>query len=98
LHIFTSLLVFTGVAQGQWIINEGLTRWAVVRTFAGAITAVSLNLLLLPRLGLVGAPLALLGGQLAIVVAVPALVPALRPMLQLHWQALRHPRRAAGVM
>jgi PST family polysaccharide transporter len=98
LHIFTSLLVFTGVAQGQWIINEGLTRWAVVRTFAGAITAVGLNLLLLPRLGLIGAPLALLGGQLAIVVAVPALVPALRPMLHLHWRALRHPRRAADVM
>ena len=88
LHIFTAIFVFAGVAQGQWLINERLATLMLPRMIGAAITTVSLNLLLLPRLGLIGAPLALLGGQLVAVVIFPLLTPRMRPLLKLQWQAL----------
>jgi polysaccharide transporter, PST family len=87
LHVFACVLVFQAVAQAQWMINEGQQRWLLARTITGAIVAVGLNLLLIPRLGLIGAPLALLGGQLAVMLF-PALTPTLRPVLRLQLKAL----------
>ena len=58
IHIWASLFVFLGVAQGPWNINEGLTQLTLLRTFVGAVANVILNLLLIPKNGAVGAAIA----------------------------------------
>ena len=54
-HIWASVFVFLGVARGQYLVNEGLTRFYLTATGAGALLNVGLNLLLIPRAGPVGA-------------------------------------------
>lgn len=44
-----------GVVRGQFCVNEGLTRFHLLATSAGAVCNVLLNLLLIPRYGAVGA-------------------------------------------
>ena len=55
IHAFSNVFVFLGVAQSLWIVAESKGSLALARTFAGAVVAVALNLLLIPRLGAVGA-------------------------------------------
>ena len=54
-HIWACLFVFLGVARGQWLVNEGLTRFYLGATLAGAGANVLLNLVLIPRWGPLGA-------------------------------------------
>ncbi len=54
-HIWSSVFVFLGVARGQWLVNEGLQRFYLASTVAGAVLNVLLNLLLIPRWGGLGA-------------------------------------------
>jgi len=54
-HIWSSVFVFIGVARGQWLVNEGLQKFYLAATLAGAGANVMLNLVLIPRLGGLGA-------------------------------------------
>lgn len=54
-HIWASLFVFIGVARSQWLVNEGLSRFYLVCTVAGAIVNIGLNVVLIPRWGAQGA-------------------------------------------
>lgn len=54
-HIWACVFVFLGVARGQWLVNEGLTRFYLAATLAGAVANVLLNLVLIPRWGPLGA-------------------------------------------
>lgn len=54
-HVWSSVFVFLGVARGQWLVNEGLQRFYLAATTAGAVTNVALNLVLIPRWGGLGA-------------------------------------------
>ncbi|MBL9214670.1 MAG: flippase [Opitutaceae bacterium] len=62
-HIWSSVFVFLGVARGQFLVNEGHTRFYLCATLAGLLTNVGLNLALIPRHGAAGAALATLAGQ-----------------------------------
>jgi PST family polysaccharide transporter len=54
-HIWACVFVFLGVARGQWLVNEGLTKFYLGATLAGAGANVLLNLMLIPRWGPLGA-------------------------------------------
>ncbi len=54
-HIWSSVFVFLGVARGQWLVNEGLQRFYLVTTAAGAVVNILLNIVAIPRWGGVGA-------------------------------------------
>ena len=54
-HIWSSVFVFLGVARGQWLVNEGLQRFYLMATCAGAGVNVALNLVFIPRWGGLGA-------------------------------------------
>lgn len=58
LHIWSSVFVFLGVARGQFLVNEGLTRFYLGATLAGAGLNIALNLWLIPTHGAVGAAVA----------------------------------------
>nr|WP_237702471.1 flippase [Opitutus terrae] len=58
LHVWSSVFVFLGVARGQFLVNEGHTRFYLAATVAGLLINVVLNLVLIPRAGAVGAAVA----------------------------------------
>ena len=54
-HIWSSVFVFIGVARGQWLVNEGLQKFYLAATAAGAVVNVGLNFVFIPRWGGLGA-------------------------------------------
>jgi len=54
-HIWASIFVFLGVARGQWLVNEGLQKFYLVSTCAGAAVNIGLNLVFIPLWGGLGA-------------------------------------------
>ncbi|GHY39508.1 flippase [Vibrio fluvialis] len=63
IYVFTNIFVCHGVALGFWVINENKGKISLIRTFIGALFLVLINLLLIPRLGLVGAAISALSAQ-----------------------------------
>lgn len=63
IHIWASLFVFLGVAQGPWDLAENLTRLALFRISSGAVINVVLNIFLIPAYGAVGAAVATVVSQ-----------------------------------
>jgi O-antigen/teichoic acid export membrane protein len=62
-HGWTLVWAASGVARGQFCVNEGLTRLHLIATAAGALLNVLMNLLLIPRYGGVGAAWATFAAQ-----------------------------------
>ncbi len=62
-HIWSSVFVFLGVARGQWLVNEGLQRFYLAATLAGAALNIGLNFLVIPRWGPLGAAAATVVSQ-----------------------------------
>jgi PST family polysaccharide transporter len=62
-HAWANLFVFIGVARGQFLVNEGLTGFYLAATAAGALTNIVLNLILIPRIGAIGAATATVVSQ-----------------------------------
>ncbi|MCD6197931.1 MAG: flippase [Deltaproteobacteria bacterium] len=58
IHIWAGVFVFLGVANGRWIIAENLQYIATIRSTAGAMVNVVLNILLIPNYGINGAAIA----------------------------------------
>jgi len=63
LHVWSVVFVFLGVARGQFLVNEGYTRFYLAATGAGLFVNVVLNWILIPRHGAWGAALATVIGQ-----------------------------------
>lgn len=62
-HIWASLFVFYGIAQGPWDLTENLTRLAMARMLGGATANIALNLVLIPVYGALGAAIATVASQ-----------------------------------
>lgn len=58
IHVWGSVFVFLGVASGQFLIAEGFNKLTFVRTGVGAIINIILNLLLIPKMGMMGTAVA----------------------------------------
>ena len=58
IHIWAALFVFLGVATSPWVANEGLARYRLYCTAAGAALNIFLNYLLIPGYGALGCALA----------------------------------------
>jgi len=57
-HVWGCAFVFLGVASGQYLIAENLGRLSFIRTGLGALTNIILNLILIPKLGMMGTAIA----------------------------------------
>lgn len=55
IHVWASIFVFLGVASGKWFIAENLQKVTLINTSVGAILNVTLNFILMPKFGLLGA-------------------------------------------
>ncbi|MES2108264.1 MAG: flippase [Bacteroidota bacterium] len=60
IHIWSGVFVFLGAASSQYLIAENFSKLTFVRTGFGAIVNIALNLVLIPRMGMMGAAIATL--------------------------------------
>ena len=58
LHVWASIFVFLGCAQSPWDISKSQLKLSLVRTSAGAVINVVMNLYLIPRYSAMGAAVA----------------------------------------
>ena len=61
-HIWTTVFAFLGIGVTPWILNEGCMRLAMWRSITAMVTDVTLNLILIPKWGVVGAAVSALAG------------------------------------
>lgn len=59
-HVWAGIFVFLGTASSQFLIAEGLTKLSMVRTGVGAAVNIALNIVWIPKYGIMGAALATL--------------------------------------
>jgi O-antigen/teichoic acid export membrane protein len=60
IYIWAGVAVFLGVASGQYLINENLTKLTFLRTSVGMVLNVILNFVLIPIYGIIGSAVATL--------------------------------------
>jgi O-antigen/teichoic acid export membrane protein len=60
IYIWAGAAVFLGVASSQYLVTENLTKISLFRTSLGMIVNVILNILLIPKYGIVGSSVATL--------------------------------------
>ena len=59
-HVWAGIFVFLGSASGQYLIAEGYTKLSMARTAMGALINILLNMIWIPKYGIMGAALATL--------------------------------------
>lgn len=89
IHAWAGVLVSLGVCGTLWLTNAGYLKYSMYQTLIGAAVNVALNLVMIPRLGAVGAALASVAGQFASVVLTTAALPKTRQLFRLQLTALR---------
>jgi O-antigen/teichoic acid export membrane protein len=55
IYIWTGPFVFLGVARSQWVLSENRTKIPIITSTMGAISGIILYLLLIPKIGGIGA-------------------------------------------
>ena len=60
IYIWTNVFVFLGVASGKYLLAENYVKILLYTTFAGMISNVILNIILIPKYGIYGAAVAAL--------------------------------------
>lgn len=93
-HVWASVFVFLGVARGQWLVNEGLQKFYLTATVAGAVANVLLNLVFIPRWGGLGAAWATVASYALAAWLASYFHPAVRPTAAMQTRALLIPFRA----
>jgi PST family polysaccharide transporter len=96
-HIWASLFVFYGVAQGPWDLTENLTRLAMVRIVIGATVNILLNLWLIPLYGPIGAAVATVVSQALAAVFLNLLHKKTRPIFYCQIKSLLFVRYLRGL-
>ena len=96
IHLFACLFVFLGVARGQYLLNEGFTKFVFVSTTLGALANVGLNLWLIPAHGAPGAAVATVASQALSTLVSSFLWAPTRANGWLQLRALALPFRAIG--
>ena len=88
IHTWAGVVVSLGVCGNLWLVNEGYLKFTMYQTMVGAAVNVALNLVMIPRLGIVGAALASCAGQLVSVVVTVAVLPKTRRLFRLQLASL----------
>lgn len=87
IHVWSNVLVFLGVASGRWLILEGYAGQYLARTLAGVVANIGLNFALIPRMGAVGAAIAIVLAQVVVVFLADIAFPSSWPMLRMKLRA-----------
>lgn len=83
LHSWIFVLVSLNCCSSQWFLDKGYFHCNMYQTLVGAAVNITLNLVLIPTLGIIGAATASFAGQLASVLFMTAVIPKTRPLFRL---------------
>ena len=64
INIWTGVFVFLGLASTSWLVAENLQFISLIRSIAGALLNILMNLILIPVIGILGAAIATLCSQI----------------------------------
>jgi polysaccharide transporter, PST family len=87
-HIWGVLFMNVGGVHNLWVIHEGRTRYTILSTTIGAAVNIGLNIVLIPRLGALGAAIATVVSYATIFVVVALLYRPTRPLGRMILKAL----------
>jgi len=90
-YVWSLVFIFLGVARGAYLMNERLTRLALLFSLVGLVVNILCNFLFIPRFGVMGAAIATVASQLGSAFLVSFLVPATRQIACLQGLALLSP-------
>jgi O-antigen/teichoic acid export membrane protein len=88
LHVWTGVFVSLGVASSNSFLAENLQKFGLWKAIAGAIINIVLNLLLIPKLGIIGAAFSTLVCQMCASVFFNALYKKSRPIFKMQMNAI----------
>lgn len=88
LQVWAGIFVASGVVANKWYIVEGYQKYTMYPTSVGALLNVVLNLLLIPKYGIVGSAVATLVAQMVASVLFNALIPKTRKIFLLQMKAI----------
>ncbi|GAB3329542.1 flippase [Larkinella ripae] len=80
IHIWAGVFVFMGVGSSYWFILHNKPRILLIRTIAGAVVNILLNLILIPRYGAIGTSIATLVAQLTTAYLIHYFISQTRPI------------------
>lgn len=83
IHGWAGIFVAVGVFASGWFVNRGLLRYSMYQTFAGAVCNISLNLILIPRFGGIGAAIATVVSQMVSTVLLNAVFRECRELFRI---------------
>jgi O-antigen/teichoic acid export membrane protein len=96
IHTWAGALVCFGVCGQLWLTNEGYLKYSMYQTVFGAAVNIALNLVVIPRFGIIGAAVASCAGQFASTVLMIGLIPKTRHLFALQMATLVPALRVAG--
>lgn len=79
IHVLAGVFVFLGVANGKWFINENLQRYSIICLGSGMVVNIVMNLILIPKYGILGAAYATLISHFISTLVSPLLFKKTRP-------------------
>lgn len=85
---WVGLFVFSGLVAQQWVVARDQTWQSMIRSIAGAICNIALNLVLIPRMGINGAAIATLVSQALASIVLNAAFADSRPVFVLQLKSL----------
>ncbi len=88
IHIWASVFVFLGVASQNWFLAENKQIMSLQRTLIGAFIKISLNIILVPILGLIGCALATVITQIAAAFLFDFIQESTRPLFYMKLNAM----------
>ena len=86
--VWRGVFLAFGLASGQWIVSENLQRYSPIRTVAGCVTNLVLNLWWIPRFGAMGAAWGTLVSYAVATWICNFFIPKLRPAFVMQNRAL----------
>jgi len=97
IHIWAGIFVFLGVASGKWFLIEGLQRYSFYRTLLGVVVNIALNLIMIPKFGVLGAAWATVISYAVAAMFSDALQKATRPMFRMKLRSFNILRAAKSI-
>ncbi|MFS4492260.1 flippase [Maribacter sp. 2308TA10-17] len=88
IHIWAGVFVFLGVSVSKWILTENLQRISSFNLFIGMVSNIILNIIMIPKFGVIGAAFATLISQSISVLFTPLLFKKTRPSFFMMIKAL----------
>lgn len=90
IHIWAGLAIFVALVRQKWILAENLQKYLIIINICGVFLNVILNLILIPKFGIIGAAFTTLVTYSAGAILIPFFITPVRKSLTMIWLSYMH--------